>query len=224
MFQSTKIFLRPEVSKTCARGEGTKADKQGAYQHVHFFMMRRSATGLRAPKNGLQRAQKPAIWRPKRPPRHPKRHPKTGHKQTPRDPCLGGPKGGLPKTLLPLGLARETRPNLTTFGGFPLPHTPLVQISKAGPGRKLREAFVNTTGPCHSNLQTMTFRRPLPLVVPSIRAKPQAKQIATALEPLSDSPESTTSTGHSEVALAQLIRPLSIHLPDACSLSGLRAL
>ena len=116
------------------RGEG--GGQAGYILARAFFMKRRSANGLRVPKNGFQRAQKPAIWRPKRPPRHPKRHPKTAHKQIPRDPCFRGPKGGLPKTLLPLGLARETRPNLT-------PH-PLVPISKAGPGRKLEETFVIT--------------------------------------------------------------------------------
>ena len=108
-------------------------------------MKRRSANGLRVPKNGFQRAQEPAIWRPKRLPRPPKWHPESAHKQTPRDPCFRGPKGGLPKTLLRWGLA-------------PNPHTPLVQISKAGPGRKLEEAFV--TSHSESGLCRRTFSNP----------------------------------------------------------------
>ena len=44
------------------------------------------------------------------------RHPETASRQIPRLPRFRGPRGQLPTTLLPWGLARETRLNLTTFG------------------------------------------------------------------------------------------------------------
>ena len=103
-----------------------------------FFMKRRSANGLRVPKNGFQRAQKPAIWRGLDGTRNGTPKPHINR----RDPCFRGPKGRLPKTLLPLGLARETRPNLTTFGGFLSP-APLSTDQQSWTWTKAQRSFRN---------------------------------------------------------------------------------
>ena len=126
------------------KGGGAESFQAGCILARAFFMKRRSTNGLRVPKNGFQRAQKPAIWRPKRPPRHPKRHLKTADKQTPRDPSR--PERTPPQNRPAAGSGPRNTAKFDHFWGFPLPHTPLVQISKAGPGRKLRAAFVIIAG------------------------------------------------------------------------------
>ena len=125
--------------QTCARGEGTQAFKQGAYQHVHFHEAaeRERAspacprTASNVPKNlpsgipnGLHGSRngtpKPHINRP-----------------------LVTPVFEVRKEASPKPSCRGVWPAKHALLGFPNPHTPLVQISKAGPGRKLEEAFVN---------------------------------------------------------------------------------
>ena len=102
------VNLRPRGGGGRGGGGGTRGGggrKLSSRVHTSTCMKQRSENGLHVPKNGFQRAQKPAIWRPKRPPRHPKRHPETASRQTPRHPRFRGPKRDLPKTLLPWGLA-----------------------------------------------------------------------------------------------------------------------
>ena len=73
-WEYSRLGAARSTRRTCTPQNQTCTCRGGGGEHVHFFMKRRSENGLRMPKNGFQRAQKPAICRPNRPPRHPKRH------------------------------------------------------------------------------------------------------------------------------------------------------
>ena len=82
-------------------GGGWGAETQGANWRTHLSMKRRSAN----PKN-----LPPSVTNSLNGPRN--------GTSKPHHAYFRGPQAGLAKTILPWGLARVTRPNLSNFGGF----------------------------------------------------------------------------------------------------------
>ena len=116
------MLLSEGSIQTCASGE-TKAFKQGAYWHVHFF--HEAAERKRPPRaqERLPTCPKTCHLASQTASTARETSPRNRVKTDPSSCLFSRPAGWPPKNLPAAGSGRETRANLTVFGGFPRSHS-----------------------------------------------------------------------------------------------------